>query len=478
MAIQKGQMAASKGRDNNKKTRKAAFEKQLQAEQQARARASASRGGYAAGKQAGPSASLRADRILAQKHAEDVRPSSSYDDSLSLARVHRYKSFNDRLALIKLDRFTGATARPTAGLDPLNAPATKEEEGNLYATRFGTALDGWSELNLSAAFSEFQARVSRYSGSLPLLLHHRTEICDALLALLEPPDVTNIAPGEKGSGHRHGFDTGLDLLPRLALDLGGGAEFAPLYASSLSACLRLAGQVQKTWTEGDEAAAADIVERAFVCATALLKIMGPWMLRSTEPQADQCRLDTWTILRNYLGYVPPPSAAPEPSEPSNPQALHDDDDPPNQSGDEEGVEEEEEVEDEQDDDEGDRPAGELPTGHSYLARKTKVSPHVRRFASEALAHLIRIGDQLAISDRASDAVKGRNAALANTMLEDLDQMFGARGNEGEDTAAGRRVVRNIITFARGVAGAWADACKVRSSSSLFDRTEILILSLL
>ena len=180
--------------------------------------------------------------------------------------VHRYVSFHERLKHINIDlaRESGTTWGAASGLQVsgLDAPAsvfaeatgaadvsTVAEASDIHSTAFGTALEQWYELNLSLPFHTFHARVMPMAQSLVLLLHHRDEIAAALDTFLSDTQ------------HWLAWDALLDLVPRMAFDLG--PEFLHVYQRLLTAVLRASCTMHKNLTHGDDALAARIVERAF-----------------------------------------------------------------------------------------------------------------------------------------------------------------------------------------------------------------------
>lgn len=313
----------------------------------------------------------------------------------------RYKSFHDRLSSVHIAPGGGLTSgrgSTLAGLDvqgkmPEQATASHvddededddNEEARIAAlqasTAFGTALATWRELNLSVPFQDVLQKVQRHSHSLPMLLHHRVTIVDALCGALN--DASPLA--------YLAYEPVLDLLPRLALDLG--SEFLPVYPMTLAASLRAALSTKNT-SGGDEQMAAKLVERAFESVAALFRNMAPLLLQRDSGAGGRDWLEeTWVIIRPYLGWQTDDSSTAM----NSTGAIH--------------------------------AASAKPVG------PIRVPPHVRRFASEAFAHLLRRSNQS----------HWRNAATF--MLYDVQLMI-ARSRE--------RAVR----FAAGVAGIWSEVAK-------------------
>lgn len=261
---------------------------------------------------------------------------------------HRYVSFHERLKHVTIDLSResstswGASRLQVAGLDaPASAFAvatgaapTVTEASDLQSTAFGSALQQWNELNLSLPFQSFYASVMPKAQSLVLLVHHRDEIAMELDAGLTLHDPQNWLA----------WDAFLDLVPRMAFDLG--SEFLPVYPTLLTALLRASSLMDKNLTRGDEELAARLVERAFNSAAWLFRAVSSLMVRSSDAQL---LVASWTIVRDLLTADQAPAA------------------PVSDNEDTERAENET-----------------VPRGMRPVARS-----HTRRFATEALAHLIR-----------------------------------------------------------------------------------------
>jgi len=215
------------------------------------------------------------------------------------AAPHRYVSFHERLKHVTIDLSRdsgtnwGASRLQVAGLDaPASAFAvatgatpTVTETSDLQSTAFGSALQQWNELNLSLPFQSFYANVMPKAQSLVLLVHHRDEIAAELDAGLTLRDPQNWLA----------WDALLDLVPRMAFDLG--SEFLPVYPTLLTALLRASSLMDKNLTRGDEELAARLVERAFHSAAWLFRAVSSLMVRSSDAQL---LVASWTIVRDLL----------------------------------------------------------------------------------------------------------------------------------------------------------------------------------
>lgn len=317
---------------------------------------------------------------------------------------HRYVSFHERLKHVTIDLSRdsstswGASRLQVAGLDaPASAFAvatgaepTVTEASDIQSTAFGSALQQWNELNLSLPFQAFYSNVMPKAQSLVLLVHHRDEIASALDAGLSLNDPQNWLA----------WDALLDLVPRMAFDLG--SEFLPVYPTLLTALLRASSLMDKNLTRGDEELAARLVERAFHSAAWLFRAVSSLMVRSADAQL---LVESWAIVRHLLtsDHVPM-SVAP---------AMVDDED------DAEHAENEE-----------------APRSMRIASRS-----HTRRFATEALAHLIR------------KAPASQLGVLVHTMRVD-SQTYGPELDSG-------------------IAATWSHSCKT-AAHALHSRTRELL----
>lgn len=319
------------------------------------------------------------------------------------AGVHRYVSFHERLQHVSIDlsRESGGTwglasRLQVAGLD---APAsvfadatsgdvaTIADASGLHSTAFGSAMPQWYELNLSLPFQGFYARVMPKCESLVLLLHHRDQIAAELDAALTLDSAQNWLA----------WDAFLDLVPRMAFDLG--PEFLPVYPRLLTAVLRVSSLMHKDLTH-DDALAAKLVERAFHSAAWLFRAVSSLMIKSDEPHI---LLTSWGIVRDVI--ATDKFQGPEQDEEEASRDEH-------------------------------ASFSEAPARQSLVARS-----HTRRFATEAIAHLIR------------KAPLPQLHALQACMITDAER-------SGEK-------------MERGIAATWACSCE-SASHALHSRTNDML----
>lgn len=396
----------------------------------------------------------------------------------------RYASFNQRLQDVHLApaAISASTSyRPYSGLDaPLAAasnstssaalPVLDEQDqpldvtdedtsSSLHATTsFSQALQAWTDLNLSNAFHDLYRQLYPITQSLPQLIHHRSSIASILATTLSTPS------------QWLAWDAALDLLPRLAKDLS--SEFLPVYPPLLKSAVHITTTTKDT-TNGDERAAANLVERGFQSAAWILKAVSPfivskeiasradWDDETAEAQIDSGMVEeeeevqdvdertrrlveTWTVIRPYLGWKPIVA--------KQATAFNKDDDGDN----DEEQEQEQELEQEQEDEDEDaastiseQEAGkEAPPADSAMFVNTniqRISPFTRRFASEAFAHLLR-----KTRGRQLQSITSLILSDLETMLHDEDQHVHYRHQPSR---------RPSVRFSRGIAGIWVEGCK-------------------
>ncbi|CAO1637827.1 unnamed protein product [Sympodiomycopsis kandeliae] len=334
----------------------------------------------------------------------------------------RYKSFNDRLNAVHLSTSTGLTSgrgSTLAGLDvqgvhPEDARGQEDQEedddmdeetrmARLQAkTAFGAAIQTWRELNLTVPFQTLLRKISHQSQSLTLLIHHREHIVNAL--------ATTLQSRSQADSHL-AYEPCLDLFPRLALDLH--QEFLPVYTQALDAMLT-STMINKNNTSGDEQAAARIVEKGFESIAALFRNLAQLIVK-----ADRVH-DTWLIVRPYLGWHQSKEA---PHQQQHKQAEGEESHP--------GTSSEHEHSQAAEAAEGDNTAQTT----SSSRRRRHIPPHVRRFAAEALAHLLRRCKQSQLTK------------TAQAMMSDVTTMM----NDGDSSQS--------HAFATSVAAVWSEMIK-------------------
>ena len=103
---------------------------------------------------------------------------------------HRYLGFNERLEAVQVDvlRRTGRDeGRSTASLLD---EELREENGSHFEQQIGK----WGELNLTDDFTAFLNQVTPLVGSLPLLLHNKNGVVEAIISHLSKEESKAIKP--------------------------------------------------------------------------------------------------------------------------------------------------------------------------------------------------------------------------------------------------------------------------------------------
>jgi U3 small nucleolar RNA-associated protein 20 len=131
------------------------------------------------------------------KSSKVVKPKKDTRRSTATTKHHRFQSFNERIAKLKID--------------PIRRRRNAEEREQLSeatTTYFGRSLEEWRDLNLSATFTQFAKEVAPYCDSLPIVLHNEHRIMDLLVAYIEKADALAMEPLLNLTSHfAHDLDT-------------------------------------------------------------------------------------------------------------------------------------------------------------------------------------------------------------------------------------------------------------------------------
>lgn len=348
----------------------------------------------------GHDAATSASSSMAKPSKELQRTQAMFENP----HPYRYQSFNDRLAAVRIapgtsltsgrgDTLAGLDVQGVAPAQPANLADLDDEDDEdvrmailQASTAFGSALMTWRELNLSVPFQGLLRQIQYNSQSLPLLIHHRTHIASHLSQTLRA----------RGGDTYLAYEPALDLFPRLALDLG--SEFMPVYTTALSSILQMT-TINKNQTAGDEAMAARLVEKGFESMAALFRNLAQLIVKEAEGEVDWL-LETWKIVRPYLGGKAEEAVAIQP------------------------------MDIDQD------PGAEASTSTLPTAAAPRIASHVRRFAAEAFAHLLRRSKQ------------GQLRKTGCSMVADIDEMLDQSTSQSK-----------AVAFASGVAGIWLEVVK-------------------
>ena len=152
-------------------------------------------------------------------------------------KSHRYEPFTKRIAKLKIDP-----------VHKVQRSRLNDSVDDLSQSHFRSALDEWSELNLSTTFTSFFNKVNALCESLPQLLHHADAIVDCLLDHIAKQDPLAL-------------ETLLSLVAHLAHDLG---------KTFMKYFWRTVELVAKTSTTQDDPA---VIESCFTCLAWMYKYL-------------------------------------------------------------------------------------------------------------------------------------------------------------------------------------------------------------
>ena len=119
----------------------------------------------------------------ARKPSKVVKPKANPKRTTTSTRNHRFQSFSERIANLKID--------------PIRRRRNAEDREELSedtATYFGRSLEEWRDLNLSKTFTAFAREAAPLCDSLPVMLHNEEKIMDLLLSYIEKRDGLALEP--------------------------------------------------------------------------------------------------------------------------------------------------------------------------------------------------------------------------------------------------------------------------------------------
>ena len=186
-----------------------------------------------------------------------VKPTQRRSRRTQTTRNHRFQSFSDRIAKLKIDPIR--RRRGAEGQDELS------EENETY---FGRSLQEWKDLNLSQTFTTFAKEVSPYCDSLPVVLHNEDRIMDLLVAYMEKGDGLAMEPI-------------LNLLSQFAHDLS--TRFEKHFERAVATVTAVASK------HPDPA----VIEWSFTCLAWLFKYLSRLLTPDLRPLYD--------LMSPYLG---------------------------------------------------------------------------------------------------------------------------------------------------------------------------------
>ena len=177
------------------------------------------------------------------------------------ARKHRFESFSQRIARLKIDPVRRQTRQRAVDEDG-------EVADNSY-TR--TSLEYWKDVNMSENFVSFYREVQPLCGSLPQLLHHKDRVIDTLMRYIEKRDALSLEPF-------------LSLITHLSHDLG--ARFEVYFERVVTLVSQIAAK------HPDVA----VIEWSFTCLAWLFKYLSKLLVPDLRPLYD--------LLAPLLGKTP------------------------------------------------------------------------------------------------------------------------------------------------------------------------------
>ncbi|KAI7239213.1 putative HEAT repeat protein [Hortaea werneckii] len=135
--------------------------------------------------------------MKAGKPSKVVKPKQSNRKPTVTTKNHRYQSFSERIAKLKIDPIRRR-----------RAVEEREELSEETDTYFGRSLQEWRDLNLSTTFTNFSREVGPFCDNLPVLIHNETKIMDLLVAYIERADALAMEPLLSLMSHfAHDLDT-------------------------------------------------------------------------------------------------------------------------------------------------------------------------------------------------------------------------------------------------------------------------------
>ncbi|KAI9668721.1 MAG: U3 snoRNP protein [Trizodia sp. TS-e1964] len=160
------------------------------------------------------------------------------------SRNHRFRSFNQRIASIKID--------------PIRRSYKQTEALSTNESYFQRSLEEWKDLNLSECFTEFSGLITPISESLPQVLHYQNRIVELLVNFI-------------GRQDRLALEPILSLTAHLAHDLG--IRFERHLPHVLHAVVKLASKHTDV----------DVVEWSFNCLAWLFKYLSRLLISDLRP---------------------------------------------------------------------------------------------------------------------------------------------------------------------------------------------------
>ena len=190
---------------------------------------------------------VKASKVVKAQKTKKYTPSS---------RKHHFEGFSQRIAKLRIDPIR-RTRRP----DDI-------QDVDTQTSYFGTALEEWRDLNMSANFTKFTKEVAPLTESLPMVLHNEARIIDILLRYIEMRDT-------------HSLEPLLGLLAHFAHDLD--VRFEKHFHRTVATVTELAAKIE----------AADAIEWSFTCLAWLFKYLSRLLVPDLRPLYD--------LMAGFLG---------------------------------------------------------------------------------------------------------------------------------------------------------------------------------
>ncbi|GAA5834879.1 hypothetical protein JCM11251_002051 [Rhodosporidiobolus azoricus] len=326
-------------------------------------------------------------------------------------RQFKFVSPADRMAAMKVDLDAVRDRREML-------EGEDEAEDDTMHSLFGHALAQSQLINLSLPFVRFSKKVEKWSRSLPLVVHFRKELVEAVCEALSNGMHDTELLGE----------TVLDLLPPLFTDLSH--MLLPHLPILLTTLIRL------TAPSPLHSANPGLLQRIYDVLGALFRDVGRNILAANSNEEKGGMSNVWQVVRRGLG-APAPAQEEEQVEEEEKMDV------------EESVQDKpDESEDEEEDEEEEAPVAstsaqpieaDVPKLHTTLPANFRTTPQTRRLLANSFAYLVRKAKPAS----SGDSTEGQMTleALVELMVEDVAAVEEADGGEranGGRGAKGRR----------------------------------------
>ncbi|GAA6011855.1 hypothetical protein JCM11491_000772 [Sporobolomyces phaffii] len=334
---------------------------------------------------------------------------------------------------------------------------------------FGHALQQSLLINLSIPFNRFNRKIEKWTRSLPLVVHFRKDIVEALCEVLAGPSHEVELCGE----------TILDLLPPLVTDL------AHLLLPHLS--LLLTTLIRLTAPSPLHSANPHILQRVYDVLGALFRDLGRDILAAeidtTSERPEGGLKDVWDVVRRGLGAPARPEA-----DDIEEQVVKDDMDVDGQTTTEQdGAESDEDVDEIEEPvaSTSAQPISAIETRtilHCTLPRNFRTTPQTRRLLGNSFSYLVRKAKPTSLPDSRSELAIFFDFVVKDVAaVEELDGGERPRGRGAKGRGKGKGKGRgqeegNSNIFAEGITWVVAESCTA-ANNLLHSRTPSILRTL-